>query len=72
MRATASHLVHRYDPATYLDFLEQYAEQTLFEGLSASDRDRLREATSRRLGRLAPHEFVWRMSVVTVTGRRNG
>ncbi len=72
VQATAADLVHHYDPATYLEFLEQYAEQLLFEGLDPDDRDRLREATRRRLARLAPEEFTWRARVVTVTGRRNG
>jgi ubiquinone/menaquinone biosynthesis C-methylase UbiE len=72
VRAFTNDLVHEYDPGTYLEFLEQYAERGLFEGLDRRDRDRLRDATARRLGRLAPEEFVWRVPVVTVTGRRNG
>jgi ubiquinone/menaquinone biosynthesis C-methylase UbiE len=71
VRAFTTDLVHDYDPSTYLEFLEQYAERGLFEGLDRRDRERLRDATARRLGRLAPEEFVWRVPVVTVTGRRN-
>ena len=71
VKATGADLVHHYDPATYLQFLEEYAEQLLFEGLEPGDRDRLREATRRRLGRLSPDEFTWRARVVTITGRRN-
>ena len=72
VRAHEDRLIHRYDPATYLAFLEQYAEHALFEDLAEDDRDRLREATKRRLARLAPDEFTWRMPVVTVAARRNG
>jgi ubiquinone/menaquinone biosynthesis C-methylase UbiE len=71
VRAVERELVHPYDPATYLDFLEAYAEQDLFGGLDRVDRDRLREATRRRLERLRPEEFVWRTPVVTVVGRRS-
>jgi len=70
VHATERQLVHAYEPATYLEFLEAYAEQDLFGGLDRVDRDRLREATRRRLDRLRPDEFVWRTPVVTVVGRR--
>lgn len=71
VRAVAAEAFHQYDPATYLEFLEQYAEQGLFEGLGRRDRTRLREATARRLARLPVDAFMWRMNVVTVTARRN-
>jgi ubiquinone/menaquinone biosynthesis C-methylase UbiE len=64
-------LVHRYDPARYLEFLETYAERGLFDGLDRRERERLREATQRRLDRLSADEFVWRAPVVTLTARRN-
>ena len=72
VHAVEAELVHRYDPATYLQFLEQYAERGTFEGLDRHDRDRLREATRRRLDLLNLEDFVWRAPVVTLTGRRNG
>jgi len=71
VRAHEDRLVHHYDPATYLAFLEQYAEHALFEDLERDDRDRLRDETRRRLARLAPDKFTWRMPVVTVVARRN-
>ncbi len=70
--ATGSQVEYAYAPDEYLAFLEEYAEQRLFEGLDRRDRDRLREATKRRFDALLPTDFVWRMPVVTVTGRRNG
>ena len=71
VRANEDQLVHRYEPATYLAFLEQYAEHALFEDLDPDDRDRLRDATRRRMAGLAPQAFTWRMPVVTVVARRN-
>ncbi|HVA86114.1 MAG TPA: class I SAM-dependent methyltransferase [Candidatus Saccharimonadales bacterium] len=67
VRATAAELVHDYDPATYLDFLEQYGERGLFEDLDEPVRRRLRAATARRLARLPREAFRWRMGVVTLT-----
>jgi ubiquinone/menaquinone biosynthesis C-methylase UbiE len=69
--AVERQLVHAYDPGSYLEFLEEYAEQELFSGLDRVDRDRLRAATRQRLERLRPDEFVWRTPVVTVVGRRS-
>ena len=43
VRADERSLVHRHDPATYVDFLEQYAESELFEDLEPDLRRRLRE-----------------------------
>ena len=71
VRATAAELVHHYDPGAYLQFLEEYAEHSLFDGLGRQDRDHLRDVARRRLRRLRPEAFVWRMDVVTVVGRRS-
>jgi ubiquinone/menaquinone biosynthesis C-methylase UbiE len=70
VRAEERPLEHCYDPAAYADFLEEYAEASLFEGLDDAVRDRLRADVEARLARLAPEEFVWRMPVVTVVARR--
>jgi SAM-dependent methyltransferase len=66
----ATWLVHRYDPATYVDFLEEYAEQDIFGDLDAGLRERLRERTAARLERLPADAFVWRAPVVEAIGRR--
>lgn len=63
-------LVHRHDPATYVDFLEQYAESELFEDLEPALRRRLREETARRLADLPDAAFEWRAPVVEVIARR--
>lgn len=70
VRAVAGELVHRYEPAEYLEFLEEYAERGVFEGLEPADRSRLRELTAARLGHLSRADFVWRAGVVTLLGRR--
>jgi ubiquinone/menaquinone biosynthesis C-methylase UbiE len=68
--AVATELVHPYDPATYLDFLAEYAEFEVFEDLSAARRGRLREATADRLAGLPVAAFTWRVPVVEAHGRR--
>ena len=70
VRAEPLDLVHAYDPATYVDFLEEYAEQDVFEDLEPDLRRRLRERTVTRLRRLPPDAFVWRAPVVEAAGRR--
>jgi SAM-dependent methyltransferase len=63
-------LVHRYDRATYVDFLEHYAERDVFEDLDEPTRARLRVRTIARLARLGPETFVWRAPVVFCLGSR--
>lgn len=70
VRADETELVHRYDPARYVEFLESYAEQDVFADLEASLRRRLRERTAARLARLPAEAFVWRAPVVEAVGRR--
>ena len=64
-------LVHRYDRATYVDFLEEYAEQEVFADLDAGLRTRLRERTAARLARLPDDAFVWRAPVVEAIAHRS-
>ncbi len=63
-------LVHAYDPARYLDFLEEYAERGTFEALDPDLAARLRERTAVRLAELPPEAFTWRVPVVSVVARR--
>jgi ubiquinone/menaquinone biosynthesis C-methylase UbiE len=71
VRAAELPLVHEHDPETYAEFLEEYAESSLFEGLEDDVRERLRADTRRRLARLSEDEFTWRTRVVAVVGRRS-
>ena len=63
-------LTYDHDPATYLDFLEHYAERELFIDLGTAERRRLRAATARRLARLRPEAFRWRVPVVHALATR--
>ncbi len=68
--ARAGWLEHRYDRATYLDFLERYAERSTFEGLSPALAREVRARTAARLAELTPEAFTWRMPIVTVRATR--
>ena len=63
-------LGYDHDPATYLDFLEGYAERDLFADIEPDQRARLREGTTERLARLRPAAFRWRVPVVHALARR--
>ena len=71
VEAREAALTHPYDPATYLNFLEQYAERDVFQGLDEQARARLRASAAARLARLPPEAFIWRASVVYASGRRS-
>ncbi len=70
VRARELTLAHDWTPESYLDFLELYDEWDLFSSLSPGERSRLRRAAERRLGRLRPADFQWRVPVVEVIARR--
>ncbi len=70
VRAAAADLVHRYEPAQYLEFLEQYGERDVFDAADAATRRRLRAATKRRLADLPADAFTWRMGVVRIRAIR--
>lgn len=70
VHARAALLSHHYDPATYLDFLAEYAEAEVFDDLDDATRRRLRERTRARLDRLPPTAFTWRVPIVRAFGRR--
>jgi ubiquinone/menaquinone biosynthesis C-methylase UbiE len=69
--AHAATLEHRFDPATYVDFLAEYGERDVFEDLKPAVRARLRERTAARLVRLPTDAFTWRVPVVKASGRRS-
>lgn len=70
VRARERTLAYDWTAQSYLDFLELYDERDLFASLSAAERSRLRRAAERRLGRLRPADFQWRVPVVEVIARR--
>jgi ubiquinone/menaquinone biosynthesis C-methylase UbiE len=64
-------LEHAWTAESYLDFVTQYDEVDLFDGLEPAARERLLAATRRELARLRPEDFSWRVPVAFVTGRRD-
>ena len=65
-------LVHQWTAGGYLDFLEGFAEETLFADLVARERRDLRRRALERLGELSADEMRLRLAVVYVTGRAAG
>ena len=63
-------LVHRYDPATYLEFLEGYGERETFATFDPSTRHAVRARTREALARLPLEAFVWRVPIVVARGIR--
>ena len=65
-------LVHQWTASGYLDFLEGFAEETLFADLVERERGELRQRALERLGELSEDELRLRLPVVYVTGRATG
>ena len=70
VRAGEQWLEHRFTPWSYLDVLEHWIEDDVFEALDEPIRRRLRATALRRLERLDPESLVWRRPLVSVVGRR--
>ncbi len=60
----------RWSPNEYLDLLENWIADDVFEPLDTEQRARLRHAALRRLSRLAPAAFVWRRPLVSLRAVR--
>lgn len=69
VRARADVLVHRWTARRYVAFLEQFAEESLFDELVERERRALRRRLMQRLGALAPRDLRLRLPIVYVTGR---
>lgn len=65
-------LVHRWTARAYVDFLEEFAEESLFDELVERERRALRRRLLRRLAELRPADLRLRLPVVYVTGRTPG
>jgi ubiquinone/menaquinone biosynthesis C-methylase UbiE len=70
VRSREETLEYQFDPARYVDFLEQYGEYDLFRSLDRRLRGRLRERSSERLATLPRSAFTWQAPVVMVVARR--
>ncbi len=69
VRAHAELLVHRWTARGYVDFVEHFSEESLFDELDQRERRALRRRLLERLGELRPDELRLRLPVVYVTGR---
>ena len=63
-------LDHAFEPARYLDFLEEYGEYELFRSLPWTLRRRVRRRTRERLAALPATAFRWHAPLVTAIARR--
>ncbi len=72
VRARADVLAHRWTARGYVDFIEHFSEETLFDELAHGERRALRRRLLERLGELRPEELRLRLPVVYVTGRAFG
>lgn len=69
VRARADALVHRWRPRAYVDFVEHFAEESLFDDLVERERMALRRRLLQRVGALSPRDLRLRLPIVYVTGR---
>ncbi len=69
VRARADVLVHRWTPRSYVDFMERFSEESLFDDLVQRERRAVRRRLLERLGALPPRDLRLRLPVVYVTGR---
>lgn len=69
VRVRAAVLDHRWTPRSYVDFLEGFDEETLFEELVERERRALRRRLEERLADLPVEELSFRAPIVYVTGR---
>jgi ubiquinone/menaquinone biosynthesis C-methylase UbiE len=70
--AEAGWLEHRFTVVSYVAFLSEFDEETLFEELEPELRERLLAELHRRLARLSPDQMTIRFPIVFASGRRSG
>ena len=63
---------HRWTARSYVDFLEGFAEESLFGELTERERRILRRRLQARLGELPPADLRLRLPIVYVVGRAVG
>jgi ubiquinone/menaquinone biosynthesis C-methylase UbiE len=72
VHADAGQLVHRFTVESYIAFLSEFDEETLFEELDPGLRGRLLDALRRRLAKLSAEQMTLRFPIVFAAGRRSG
>jgi ubiquinone/menaquinone biosynthesis C-methylase UbiE len=63
-------LRHRFTPESYVDLVEHWTEDDVFERLRETGRADLRQRLLRRLRRLDPDALVYRRPLISVVGKR--
>lgn len=63
-------LRHRFTPESYVDLVEHWTEDDVFERLDKTGRADLRQRLLRRLRRLDPDALVYRRPLISVVGKR--
>lgn len=72
VRAWADVVEHRWTARSYLDFLEGFAEESIFDDLAERERRMLRRRLLARLAELPPADLRLRLPIVYVVGRAMG
>jgi ubiquinone/menaquinone biosynthesis C-methylase UbiE len=72
VNAEADILEHAFSVESYLAFLTEFDEETLFAELDPDLREDVLATMRRRLGRLAQDELTMRFPIVFASGRRSG
>jgi ubiquinone/menaquinone biosynthesis C-methylase UbiE len=72
VRAEAGQLDHRFTVDSYIAFLSEFDEETLFEELDPERRGRLLDELRRRLAKLSAGQMTLRFPIVFAAGRRSG
>jgi ubiquinone/menaquinone biosynthesis C-methylase UbiE len=72
VHAEAGQLDHRFTVDSYIAFLSEFDEETLFEELGPDLRGRLLDELRRRLAKLSADQLTLRFPIVFATGRRSG
>ncbi len=71
-QAEPGRLEHRFTVDSYIAFLSEFDEETLFEALDPNLRERLLGELRRRLSRLSADQMTLRFPIVFASGRRSG
>jgi len=68
VRARAGEVVHRWTPESYLGFLAEFDEESLFADLGARERRKIERRLLEELRKLTADELTMRLPIVYVTG----
>ena len=69
--ATRAMLEHAFTVESYISFLTEFDEESLFEEMDRAERRRFLQQFRERLMALRPDELAFRVPIVYATGRRS-